>query len=243
MNLDELILNRLKNWKEVFVIFLGFTIFLGVVQFLFLQYFVPNQTLLDYFIFKANSISISNSYLSNFVNKNWYLFFTNILVMWLGLFLIFVGEKQKNIFWINIFFILIIAPFVLSFLNIPIVSLIEGYGSLGYSGIANLFLGYGFYSILRYMYDIWLTSPVKAKISRNSIYGTILIFFLIPIISSVFLADTIEIAFILKYGLIEGIFQTFLQTKINIYIHVIAYLLGFAVALITHKFYGDSAIE
>jgi len=235
MNLNELIFNRFKNWKEIFAIFIGFTIFLGLFQHLFLHYAVPNPVLLDYFIFKADSMSVANSYLSNFVNKNWYLFFPNILVMWIGLIFIFIGEKQKNIFWINIFFILILAPFVLSFFNIPVISLIEGHGSLGYSGIANLFLGYGFYSLLKFFYDTWMTSPKKAKFSKKNIYAAMLIIFLIPFISSVFFADISEFSLIMKYGLIEGLIQTFFQTKINIYIHIIAYLLGFAAALITHK--------
>ena len=236
MNFQELIVDPLKSWKNIALLFFGFSIFLGFLQYCFFQYWANNPTLLGYFIFKADSIIIPSLYLSNFVNVNWNLFFINILVMWIGLILIFIGEKQKNLFWINIFFILVIAPFILSLLNIPIVSLLPGSGSLGYSGIATLFLGYGFYAISKYLYDVWKTSPLKMKPSKNRICIIITIFLLLPIISFVFLADAIEISFLLKYGFIDGIYQTFIQTKINIFIHVIGYLLGLISAFLIHKF-------
>jgi hypothetical protein len=231
----KLIIDPLKSWKYIALLFFGFSIILGFLQYFLLQYWQYSPTLLEYFIFKTDSITIQSLYLSNFVNKNWSFFLFNMLLMWIGLILIFIGEKQKNIFWINIFFILIIAPFILSLLNIRVISLIPGTGSLGYSGIATLFLGYGFYSLLKYFHDVWEMSPNKAKYSKNRIYSIIGFIFLLPIISFVFLADPIEFSFILQYGLISGIFQTFIQTKINMFIHVIGYLLGFIVAFISHK--------
>jgi hypothetical protein len=236
LRLHKLIIDPLKSWKYIALFFFGVSVVLGFLQYFLLQYWQNNPYLLEYFIFKTDSITIQSLYLSNFVNQNWSFFLLNMLIMWIGLILIFIGEKQKNIFWINIFFILIIAPFILSLLNIPVVSLIPGSGSLGYSGIATLFLGYGFYSLSKYFHDIWEISPNKAKYSKNQIFSIIGIIFLFPIISFVFLADPNEFSLILQYGLINGIFQTFLQTKINIFIHIIGYLLGFIVAFISHKF-------
>jgi len=235
MNAQELLLDPLKSWKRVILVFFGFSIFLGLLQYLLLQYWQYNQNLLNYFVFKADSITITSLYLSNFINKNWDNFLFNILVMWIGLYLIFISEKQKNIFWKNIFFILIISPFILPLLSIPILSLIPGSGLTGYSGIACLFLGYGFYSISKYLLELWIISPNRTKIGKNKLYTIIIIFVLLPIVSFVFLADPIEIPLIVKYGLINGIVQTFYQTKINSYIHVIAYILGLAAAFITHK--------
>jgi hypothetical protein len=235
-NFYKLIIDPLKSWKYIALLFFGVSVVLGFLQYFLLQYWQNNPYLLEYFIFKTDSITIQSLYLSNFVNQNWSFFLLNMLLMWIGLILIFIGEKQKNIFWINIFFILIIAPFILSLLNIRVVSLIPGSGSLGYSGIATLFLGYGFYSLLKYFYDIWETSPNKTKYSKNRIYLIIGIFFLIPIITFVLFVDPIEFSLILQYGLINGIFQTFMQTKINMFIHVIGYLLGFIFAFISHKF-------
>jgi hypothetical protein len=231
----KLIIDPIKSWKNIALLFFGFSVILGLLQYFLLQYWQYNANLLEYFIYKTNSITISSLYLSNFVNQSWSFFLLNILLMWIGLILIFIGEKQKNIFWINVFFILIITPFVISLLNIWIfVPLIPGYGAMGFSGIACLFLGYGFYSLLKYFYDIWEISPNKVKYTKNQIYLIIGIFFLIPLITFVLFVDPIEFSLILQYGLINGIFQTFMQTKINLFIHVIGYLLGFIVAFISH---------
>jgi len=208
---QDLITNPLKFWIGHIIFFALFSIVLLIGQYYFLPLYESNSNILQYFVFKIDSISISSMYLSNFVNKNWDYFQTNIAIMWIGLVLIFLTEQRKDIFNKNIVFIFFIAPFIISLINIPILMFLSINGALGFSGIATIILGYGFYSIMKLFCNCLKEIPNLPNFFKIVLYSLFIVIFV---------------------GLIY--FMTLDQTGTNIYIHIFGYFFGFFIGLLSH---------
>jgi hypothetical protein len=114
--------------------------------------------------------------------------------------------------------------------------------SLGYSGIAAIFLGYGFLAIWVCAYN-FLNVQTFPKQKIHLFYAVMVIFILFPIANFMFFADPLELSLIGQYGIIDGIYQTFIQTKINIFIHVVGYILGLLAPIISTIIFRFNSIK
>jgi hypothetical protein len=225
VQLNDLLINPIKVWKREILFLVGFSFILGILQLYFLQFGFNNLGIIGYI------------YLTNFVNIDWEHFFYNLFVMWFGLLFVFVltPEKQKKRFWLNLLFILFISPVIMFILNTLFITLTTGKTTIGYSGIATVFLGYGFLSLSMFLHIAWKNNLLKRKLGKFQFFTIIGILLAFPLFTFIFFADPIEITLILTYGIVDGIYQTFLQAKINIFIHVIGYLLGLVFPIISQK--------
>lgn len=225
MEISELFFNPLKEWKFEIVSLVAFSVFLGILQFYFLNFGFENPGAIGY------------CYLKNFVNLSWDRSFVNLFVMWFGLLFVFIftSRREKIRVWFNVFFILAISPVILSIFDIVFITAPTGIHAIGYSGISSIFLGYGFFTLAFFIFIAWKNDLLKRKIGQFQIFWIIAIALMLPAIAFTFFADPIEINLILTYGLIEGVYQTFLQAKINIFIHVVGYFMGLCIPMISRK--------
>lgn len=219
--------------KKEILFFVVLSVLLVIVQELFFQNALAETGLIGFL------------YLSNFVNKAWDNCGFNIMMMWAGVFLILLSTNIhfKRIFWINSLFpILIISPFLLSILNFMVIYPINNNLSLGYSGVAAIFLGYGFLAISMFAYN-FLNVQNLPKRKIYLFYAVFGFFILFPIANFTFFADPVELSLIGQYGITNGIYQTFLQTKINIFIHDVGYILGLLVPILSAVIFRLNSIS
>jgi hypothetical protein len=202
-------IGRIRFWAREIAIFLLISLLLAVCQWL-----LPSG------IF--NPGPIVSLILLNFMNKIWETFFSSLLMMWVGLIFIFIFslDTNKRRFWSSIIVIFILLPIIFQVLNL----LILNAPSVGYSGIAAVFLGYGTYSLLQFLHNCWKSGSAK-KWRHRAIIGLIFIF---PLLLFIFLVDPNEPILLLQHG-IYGVIETAIQTKTDIPIHVIGYLCGFII--------------
>jgi len=233
MHFVELLKFRLVHAKKEIIFFLVLSILLILIQELFFQNPLASIGLFGFL------------YFSNFVNKAWENCFFNIIMMLTGVFFILIATNSqfKRAFWFNsIFLILILSPFFLSILNIIVIYPIINNQSLGYSGIATIFLGYGFIAISVFVFN-FLNVQTLPKQKIYLFYAIFGFFIILPIFNFTFFADPIELLLIGQYGVIEGIYQTFIQTRINIFIHVVGYVLGLLVPIISTIIFRFNSIK
>lgn len=232
MHFVELLKFRLVHAKKEILFFLVLSILLIIIQELFFQNALASTGVFGFL------------YFSNFVNKSWDNCIFNIVMMLAGAFLILISTNSqfKRAFWFSsIFLILIISPFFLSILNFIVIYPIINNLSLGYSGIAAIFLGYGFLAISAFAYN-FLNVHTLPKQKIYLFYALFGFFILLPIFNFTFFADPIELSLIGQYGVIDGIYQTFIQTKINIFIHVVGYFLGLLIPIISTTIFRFKSI-
>jgi len=222
MHFIELLKFRMAHSKKEILFFVILSVLLVIVQELFFQNALAETGFIGFL------------YLSNFVNKAWENCIFNIVMMWAGVLLILLSTNTqfKRSFWFNSILILFISPFVLSILNLLVIYPLINNLSLGYSGVAAIFLGYGFFAISIFEYN-FLNVQNFPKRKVYLFYAVFGFFILLPIASFTFYADPIELSLIGQYGVIDGIYQTFIQTKINIFIHVVGYVSGLLIPIIS----------
>jgi len=233
MEFVDLLKFRLAHAKKEILFFIALSFLLIVIQVLFFSNALASTGIFEFL------------YLSNFVNKAWENCIFNIVMMLEGAFLILISTNTqfKRAFWFSsVCLILIISPFVLSFLNLIVIFPIVNNVSLGYSGIAAIFLGYGFIAISMFAYDFWKI-PTLPKRKIYLFYVLFGIFLIIPIANFAFFADPVELSLIGQYGLIDGIYQTFIQTKINIFIHIVGYIFGLFVPFVSTIIYRMNSVS
>jgi hypothetical protein len=223
MHFVELLKFRFAHAKKEILFFFILSVLLLIAQELFVRNLFASAGPYEFL------------FLSNFVNKAWENCIFNIVMMWAGVLLILLSTNTqfKRSFWFNsIFLILIISPFFLSILNLLVIYPLINNLSLGYSGIAAIFLGYGFIAISLFAYTFLNVNnlPKREIYLIFAVFGIVVLF---PIAIFTLFADPIELSLIQRYGVIDGIFQTFIQTKTNIFIHVVGYVIGLLVPIIS----------
>lgn len=226
MELKINIHERIRYWKDFILFFIFLSIILFICQLYVLWILAIDRNLQDFIILFKDNINIFNIFLNNFLNQDLLSLGFNLGIMWIGLILLFLTTKMgKKVISLHIFLVFLISPLILSLVNVGMMRAISLDSLIGFSGIASVFLGYGFYSLSYFIYQS-RSIPNTPLIIKNNAVFVIIIILILPILFLALLADLSEIQFIIEYGLIQGIIKTIRDTGTNIVAHVCGYMIG-----------------
>lgn len=226
-----IIARKIEYWEGYIVFFVVFSVILFISQ-IYVQWIsMTDVGLKNLFILFKEDVNIVNFILNNFLNQNLMHLIFNLIIMWIGLTLLFFTTRMgKKLLLFHMVIIFLLAPLILSLVNIEMMRTLSIHSLIGYSGIASVFLGYGFYSLSEFIYEERFN--LKIPFIKNNIKTLIVFLLILPLLIFIFLADPLEIQFLLNYGLIQGILNTITISGTNIVAHVLGYIMGLAIPFI-----------
>jgi hypothetical protein len=228
------LIDGLDYWKYYAFIFIYFTVLLFLAQlYLYFIYSSVNTAIFSYISLNSNSITLSTIYLNNFFSINLSKTFvqnvigsvTNLVLMWFGLLLFFLTNREKkHLFFLHIFLVIFfIAPLLISLVNIELIRGLSIEIVTGFSGIASTVVGYGVYSFLNLLNEQRCSAdtPASAKRSLTVLMGVFPIACLVLI---TVIMNFSEVQLLATYGPVQGVVQTLVTT--DTLAHVAGFLIG-----------------
>ena len=222
------------HWKYFAFIFVYFSVLLFLAQmYLYFIYFNVNTAIADFISLNSNSVNIYNIYLNNFFSINLSKTFvqniiaslTNLVLMWFGLLLFFLTNREKkHLFFLHIFLVIFyIAPLLISLVNVGLIRVFSISLVTGFSGIASTVVGYGVYSLLNLLNEqrCGADTPVALRKYLSAVMG---VFPLVCVILITIVLNFSAVHLLILYGPIQGVFETLTTT--DALAHVTGFLIG-----------------
>jgi hypothetical protein len=228
------LLEGLDNWKYYVFIFVYFTILLFIAQlYLYFIYLNVNTAIFDFISLNSQHITISTIYLNNFFSINLSKTFsqnivgciTNLVLMWFGLLLFFLTNRErKHLFFIHIFLIIFfVAPLLISLVNVELIQVFSIEIITGFSGIASTVVGYGVYSLLKFLQEQRMDADTPEEL-KIYLVALMWVFPLVCFVLTTVAMNLPALHFVMDYGLVQGVVATI--TRTDILAHITGFFLG-----------------
>ena len=232
--LFEPLVRGLDHWKYFALIFIYFTILLFLAQiYIYFIYLGVNTTIFNFISLNSNNINLFNIYLNNFFSINLSKTFvqnmiasvTNLVLMWFGLFLFFLTNREKKyLFFIHIFLVIFfIAPLLISLVNIALIRVFSIDIVTGFSGVACTVVGYGLYSLLKFLNEQRCDADTLAPL-RKSLLALMAVFSIACLILITVIMNFSAVQLLITYGPAQGVVETLIKT--DTLAHVAGFLIG-----------------
>jgi hypothetical protein len=230
----EPLMKGLEHWKYFVIIFIYFSILLFLAQiYVYFIYLDVNKAIFSFISLNSVPINISNIYFNNFFSMNLSKTFiqnliasiTSLVLMWFGLLLFFLTNREKKyLFFMHVFLVIFcIAPFLISLVNVALLRAFSIDSVTGFSGVASTVVGYGLYSLLKFLHEQRCDAETPAS-SRNQLSALMVLFSLACLTLITVILNFEAVQLMIMYGLVRGVFETL--TKTDILAHVTGFLIG-----------------
>jgi hypothetical protein len=231
----EPLIAGLDYWKYYAFIFVYFTVLLFLAQlYLYFIYLNVNTSIFNFISLNSKEISVYTVYLNNFFSINLSKTFiqnviasvTNLVLMWFGLLLFFLTNREKkHLFFIHIFLVIFfLAPLLISLVNIE---LIKGFSIdivTGFSGVACTVVGYGVYSLLKFLNEQRCDADTPVEL-RKYLSAVMWIFPIACLILITVIMNFSAVHLLITYGPVQGVVETLTTTD------TLAHVAGFFIGL------------
>lgn len=232
-SLDPL-LEGLEYWKYFVFIFVYFTILLLAAEmYLYFIYQSVNTDIFNFISLNSQHITIFTVYLNNFFSinlaktfgQNLVAFITNLILMWFGLLLFFLTNRErKHLFFIHIFVIIFfVAPLLISLVNIELIRAFSLEIITGFAGIASTIVGYGVYSLLRWLQELRRDADMPDAM-RTYLLVLMVVFPLACLALTTVALNLPALHYVADLGPVAGVFAA--VTKTDILTHITGFFLG-----------------
>ena len=233
--LSEPLVRGLDHWKYFALIFVYFSIILFLAQiYIYFIYLDVNTAIFNFISLKSNNIGLYNIYLNNFFSINVSKTFiqnliasvTSLVLMWFGLLLFFLTNREKkSFFFIHIFLVIFfIAPLLISLVNIVLIRVFSVDIVTGFSSIACTVVGYGLYSLLKFLNEQRCDTDTPVSL-RKSLLALMVVFSIACLILVTVIMNFTAVQLLISHGPVEGVVETLIKTD------TLAHLTGFLIGL------------
>ncbi len=233
--LFEPLIAGLDYWKYYAFIFVYFTVLLFLAQlYLYFIYLQVNTSIFNFISLNSRDISVYTVYLNNFFSINLSKTFiqnviasvTNLVLMWFGLLLFFLTNREKkHLFFIHIFLVIFfIAPLLISLVNIELIKGLSIDIVTGFSGVACTVVGYGVYSLLKFLNEQRCDADTPAEL-RKFLSASMWVFPIACLILITVIMNFSSVQLLITYGPVQGVIETLTTTD------TLAHVAGFFIGL------------
>ena len=233
--LSEPLVRGLDHWKYFALIFVYFSIILFLAQiYIYFIYLNVNTAIFNFISLKSNNIGLYNIYLNNFFSINVSKTFiqnliasvTSLVLMWFGLLLFFLTNREKkSFFFIHIFLVIFfIAPLLISLVNIVLIRVFSVDIVTGFSSVACTVVGYGLYSLLKFLNEQRCDTDTPVSL-RKSLLALMVVFSIACLILVTVIMNFTAVQLLISHGPVEGVVETLIKTD------TLAHLTGFLIGL------------
>ena len=230
----EPLVKGLEHWKYFVIIFIYFSILLFLAQiYVYFIYLDVNKAIFSFISLNSVPINISNIYFNNFFSMNLSKTFiqnliasiTSLVLMWFGLLLFFLTNREKKyLFFIHMFLVIFcIAPFLISLVNVALLRAFSIDIVTGFSGVASTVVGYGLYSLLKFLNEQRCDADTPISL-RKSLLALMVVFSLVCLILITLILNFPAVQLMITYGPVQGVLETL--TRTDIFAHLTGFLVG-----------------
>lgn len=238
--LCEPLVKGLAHWKYFTIIFIYFSILLFLAQiYVYFIYLDVNKAIFSFISLNSDNISIYNIYLNNFFSMNLSKTFfqniiasvTNLVLMWFGLLLFFLTNREKKyLFFIHIFLVIFfIAPLLISLVTIELNRILSINIVTGFSGVASTVVGYGLYSLLKFLNEQRCDADTPISL-RKYLLALMGVFSLVCFILITGIMNFSAVLLLITYGPVQGVME--ILTTTDILAHITGFLIGLSFPVI-----------
>jgi hypothetical protein len=230
----EPLLKGLDHWKYFVIIFIYFTILLLLAQiYVNFIYLDVNKAIFGFISLKSVPITVYNIYFSNFFSMNLSKTFvqnliasiTSLVLMWFGLLLFFLTNREKKyLFFIHMFLVIFcIAPLLISLVNVTLLRAFSIDIVGGFSNVASTVVGYGLYSLLKFLNEQRCAADIPVSL-RKSLTALMVVFTLVCLVLITLVLNFPAVQLMVTYGPVQGVLE--MLTRTDILAHFTGFLIG-----------------